>query len=231
MKEFMTPLHSTLETPISVALTVLVLWILKNLIRDIVKATGLKELEFTKGGLKAKFDPAQFSKEAYDKQGMGEPSPEDVKEVGTLVNSFSPFLVGRRLMWIDDHPENNLLERTALVKWGVSVQTRRTTDEAMTELRDNKNSPFDLVISDWYRDGQPEGRRLAKRLRENVPSIRVPIIYYFRKNTVTDFQGVNSKVRELGAIGATSSPRELLRWTFAELVRASLLDEKIELVA
>lgn len=55
MKEFMTPLYSTLETPISVALTVLVVWILKNLIRDIVKATGLKELEFTKGGLKAIF--------------------------------------------------------------------------------------------------------------------------------------------------------------------------------
>ncbi len=225
MSELTQPAFSALSTVLTVALAVWVVWLLKDKIRDIVKTAGVREFELTKTGVKAKFDPEIFAEEAYRKQGMGKPSPEDVKEVGAIAESFAPLIAGRRVLWVDNHPANNLLESSALVKWGVDVQMRRTTEEALTELRDDKIA-IDLVISDWYRGGREEGIRLAEQMWQSVPPVRVPIIYYFSADTPENFQKIKRKAEELSAIGATSSPRELLKWTFAELVRATVLNAK-----
>ncbi len=191
--------------------------------------TGFTEVGTTEeGGWYAKFDPEAFAKEAYRKQGMGEPSSEDVQEVATLVRSLGPFIAGRRILWIDNHPENNRLERAALAKWDVDVQTRRSTEEAMTELRDVKDTPFDLVISDWFRNRQPEGQRLAEMMRSET--MRVPILFYFSAGQRDVCNEIRDQARDLQAVGATSSPRELLRWAFAELVHASLRDTQVSCV-
>jgi CheY-like chemotaxis protein len=222
MNELLQILVSTLLTPVAIGLAVWSLWLLRGQIRELVRDTGLKKLEAY--GVKAEFSAEEFAEQAYDKQKMGSPSPEDVEEVSTLVQSFSPFVAGRRILWVDNHPENNRLEREALLGWGVDVQTRRTTEEALTELHDRKDVPFDLVISDWYRKGQPEGQRLAEIMREEA--ISLPILFYFYANTREKYTEIQDKAAALLAVGATSSPRELLRWTFAELVRASLRDRK-----
>lgn len=216
---------STLLTPITFGLAVVTAWVLRNRIRDIVKSAGITEIGVTKeGGLYTKFDPEKFAKETYHKQGMGAPSSEDVKEVATLVHSLAPLVVGRRILWVDNHPENNRLERAALITWGVEVQTRRSTEEAMTELRDAKDTPYDLVVSDWFRKRQPEGQRLGEMMHSE--SINVPILFYFSVGQPALFNEIQGKARELLAVGATSSPRELLRWVFAELVHASLRDKQ-----
>ena len=220
-------LLSILLTPLTFGLAVWTAWLLRHWIRDIVKTTGLTELGITQeGGLSAKFDPEVFATKAYHKQGMGDPSPEDVEEIATLVQSLKPFVAGRRILWVDNHPENNRLERAALVSWGIDVQARRSTEEAMKELRDVRDTPFDLVISDWFRNRQPEGQHLAEMM--HAEGIGVPILFYFTvaKDMPHLFTEIRDKARELHAVGATSSPRELLRWTFAELVRASLRDER-----
>jgi len=225
MKELMPSLTEALLTPINVALIVVTTWLLRGKVGEIIKATGLREVEITPEGVKASFDLEAFAKDAFQKQGMGIPSPEDVQEVVTLVESLRPFVSGRRILWVDNHPEDNRLERSEFVKWGVDVQTRRTTEEAMVELRDSQDARFDLVISDWYRGGQPEGQRLLELMGAAQPRIRIPIAYYFSVAGATDFQQIRARALELGAIGATSSPRELLRWVFAELVHAFLLEE------
>jgi len=228
MDELMQTLLSTLLTPIAFALAVGTAWILRHWIRDIVKMVRITEVGTTKeGGWYAKFDPEDFAKEAYHKQGMGPPSPEDVQEVATLAHSLGPFVAGRRILWVDNHPENNRLERAALAKWGVEVQTRRSTEDAMTELRDVRDTPFDLVISDWFRSRQPEGQRLAEIM--HAEGIAVPILFYFSVGEPDLFREIRDTARGLQAVGATSSPRELLRWAFAELVRASLRDKKVSL--
>ena len=226
MNEFMRTLLSTLLTPITFALAVGTAWLLRHWIRDIVTMVRVTEVGRTKeGGWYAKFDPEGFARDAYHKQGMGEPSVADVQEVATLVQSLGPFVAGRRILWVDNHPENNRLERAAMVGWGVDVQTRRNTEDAMVELRERKDSPFDLIISDWFRQRQPEGQRLAELLR--AEHIDVPILFYFSVGQPGLFTEIQAKARDLRAVGATSSPRELLRWAFAELVHAALRDDRM----
>ena len=157
------------------------------------------------------------------KNGLGSPSEEEVKEVATLVQKFSFFVTNRQILWVDNHPENNRLERAALVNWKVDVQTRRTTEEAMIELREGKDTPFDLVISDWFRNRQPEGQRLAEIMRDE--KISVPILFYCWASPDI-FNNIVDKAKTLQAVGATNNPRELFRWTFAELVHASLRDKQ-----
>lgn len=225
MKELVPFLTETLVTPINVALVVATTWLLRGQVREIIEALRLREVEITTDGFKARFDIEGFTRKAYRKQGMGIPSEEDVREVVSLVESLRPFVSGRRLLWVDNHPENNRLELDEFLKLGVDVQTRRTTEAAMEELRDNQHVRFDLVISDWYRGGQPEGARLLEQMRAAQPRIGLPVVFYFSVSGAADFQQVRARALELGAIGATSSPRELLRWVFAELVHAFLLED------
>ncbi len=229
MKELILSAVETLLTPVTVALVVMTTWVLRGKVREIIKTTGIREVEVTKDSVKATFVIEEFAKETFRKQGMNSPSSEDVQEMVTLVGTFGPFVSGRRVLWVDNHPENNRLERKELVKWGVDVQTRRTTEEAMAELRDDQDMRFDLMISDWYRGGQPEGQRLLELMSNAQPPIRVPLVYYFSAPGDAVFKQIRAKALALGAIGATSSPRELLRWVFAELVHATLLDTEVDL--
>jgi CheY-like chemotaxis protein len=228
MDEIVQTVISTLLTPVAFALTVATAWALRRWIRDIVKTLRVKSLKATAEGWEVELDLEEFAARTYRKQGMGPPSPADIAEMETLVDSFGRFVGGRRIPWVDNHPANNELEHRALVRWGVDVQTRRSTEEAVTELRDERLKPFDLVISDWFRGGKPEGQRLAELMQSEPKPVAVPIIYYFSASRSDPhlFESIRDKALGLGAVGATSSPRELLRWTFAELVRASLRDPR-----
>jgi CheY-like chemotaxis protein len=224
MDEWIKTLLPTLLTPIWIWLGVITAWGLRNKIRDIVSTTGLRTVEIP-GITTLGFDPESFAKKTYHKQKMSDPSPEDIadiRKIATLAQLLKPILAGRRILWVDNHPENNQLERQALVGWGVDVQTRRTTEEAMTELYSEKDIPFDLVISDWFRGGKEEGQRLMESMHSE--KIDVPILFYFTAPPDL-FSRIQAEARKHHAVGATSSPRELLRWTFAELVRAALRDE------
>jgi len=228
MNEWQQIVLRALLTPITVALVVAIVWLLRHQIGALVKDTGLTEMGVTREGeVRFKFDASKFAEETYRKQKLGSPSPEDVDELAILAKSFSSFVMGRRILWVDNHPENNRLERSVLVRWGVEVQTRRTTEEAPLELGAVGDAPFDLVISDWFRGRKPEGQRLAEMMRAGERS--VPIIFYFSVQGPDLLNEILDKVKALQAVGTTCSPRELLRWVFAELVRASLRDEKTTL--
>ena len=224
MDEWIKTLLPTLLTPVWIWLAIRIAWRQRNKIGEIVSRTGLNTVEIP-DILKIGFDPKAFAKQTYRKQEMNDPSPEDIediKEIATLAQSLKSLVAGRRILWVDNHPENNQTERKALVGWGVEVQTRRTTAEAMTELRDKKDRPFDLVLSDWFRDGKEEGLQLLGTMRSE--KIDVPILFYFIASS-DEFRKIVAEASEHHAVGATSSPRELLRWTFAELMRAALRDE------
>ncbi|MBY5921638.1 winged helix-turn-helix domain-containing protein [Ferrimonas balearica] len=70
-----------------------------------------------------------------------------------------------RILWVDDHPDNNLSERRALQRQRVAVYTTTSSHEAIMLL---DLYHYDLIISDMGRAGDPlAGLKLVKTLRES----------------------------------------------------------------
>jgi CheY-like chemotaxis protein len=67
-------------------------------------------------------------------------------------------LLGRaRILWADDHPENNTPVVELLRRFGASVETPRSNAEALALLRASR---YDVVISDVARDNEGPGSDL-----------------------------------------------------------------------
>ncbi|EPE93851.1 hypothetical protein [Rhizobium grahamii] len=63
-----------------------------------------------------------------------------------------PAISGARVLWVDQDPGNNVIERGVLENMGITVQLALSTSEAQTFLRADN---YDLVISNGYRDEKP----------------------------------------------------------------------------
>ena len=164
--------------------------------------------------------------DAYEKQGLGPPSADDLRKIREVAAHLAPLAAGRRVLWVDDNPSNNQIERATFRDWRIEVQTRRDTDDALDELRDHRE-PYDLVISDWARDGEPPepdgapaGLRLIERMRDE--NIAVPVLYYHGYVDRDELDRRRSAARDASALGATGSPGELFRLALLELARISL---------
>lgn len=87
-------------------------------------------------------------------------SPPSVAPVSALADepgdasATVPTLYGASVLWIDDNPENNRSELAQLEEGGVRVATATTLDGALRLWR--VQGPFDLVISDVARHGDPD---------------------------------------------------------------------------
>jgi CheY-like chemotaxis protein len=133
----------------------------------------------------------------------------DVERLGT---SLAALPDAKRILWVDDRPENNAAERAALARLQLEVQTRRSTAEAIAAL-EGDDEPYDLVISDWGRAGEgrlwPAGLRLLQRMRER--DLRTPVVFYYdvRPEPVEALR--RSVALGAGAAGATFRPDDLLQ--------------------
>lgn len=163
---------------------------------------------------------------AHRKQTGEHPSNEDRREIRTISRHLGMFVAGSRVLWVDDNPDHNISERRALGELRVQVDTCISTEEAMNALL--ADGRYDLILSDWTRvpqkrAGLSEGLRLLRAMRRE--SIFTPLIFYTgwhpRAETLNTRR---SKALAVGATGVTASPRELLRWSIAELVRSAALN-------
>jgi CheY-like chemotaxis protein len=159
-----------------------------------------------------------------------EPSREDREEIRSIGETFGRVVAGRRVLWVDDHPENNVVERAALEVLGVAVETETTTPDGLRAL---ESGTFDLVISDWVRGQQKknapsEGMRLLLDMRQAHTFI--PMIFYCGWLSDDQLADRRSQVARAGGSGLTAAPRELLRWTIGELVRCAAFDPKAPFV-
>lgn len=86
-----------------------------------------------------------------------------------------PTLVGLRLLWVDDHPENNFNLRRILDDLGVHITIALNNDEGLNAV---KRNDFDVIISDFGRGAPPSenGGDLAKKLVEL--GYKVPFLIY-----------------------------------------------------
>jgi CheY-like chemotaxis protein len=125
------------------------------------------------------------------------------------VELSSQARITRRVLWVDDQPENNVFEIAKLKKEGIEVVEARSTTEAMRLIISGRE-PFGLVITDIGRreDGEYRakgGLLLIQNIRraglQNLPVVVYASTRYLDPN--------RDEVREAGANGATASPLEL----------------------
>lgn len=113
-----------------------------------------------------------------------------------------------QILWVDDHPENNLNERRMFRQLKTDVDIAKDTDEALEIL---KKASYQLVISDIARDGDAiAGLKFLERFRK-VDKI-TPVIFYI--GVIDPDKGL-----PLQAFGITNRPDELLQLTLDALER------------
>jgi CheY-like chemotaxis protein len=111
-------------------------------------------------------------------------------------------LSGRKVLWVDDHPENNALEVQSLNSLGIEVTVAESTADAMRALQGNE---FDVVISDMARhDDDQAGYALLEKIRMLRPT--TPLIIYSSSHTADQARSIVSS----GAYGSTSKASELV---------------------
>lgn len=120
------------------------------------------------------------------------------------ISSSSAQFQGKRVLWVDDYPENNDHFRTLLEQQGVSFTLALTTEQGMKNLTSAK---YDLVISDMGRgpDGQA-GIHLLQQMRE--AKMHVPTIIFASRGAIAMY---GEETKRLGAQYATASGNILLQ--------------------
>lgn len=128
---------------------------------------------------------------------------------------IADVLQGAHILWVDDHPENNIAERKILDSFGMSVDIARSTNEAILKLTQEKSDTgqrYDVIISDMGRGlKRDEGKQFLTRIRRDH-KIDVPVIYYVGKYNPKD--GVPPY-----AFGMTNRPEQLLLYIMDALER------------
>lgn len=116
----------------------------------------------------------------------------------------------KRLLWVDDRPENNVFERQAFEQLGLSFTLALSTSEALELLRTNK---YAAIISDMGRkEGPREGYKLLDAVRQS--SDNTPFFIYAGSNLPEHKREAASH----DAQGSTNDARELF-----EMVTAAVL--------
>lgn len=106
------------------------------------------------------------------------------------------------ILWVDDHPENNVNERTILEHYGLQFSLALNTEQALKLMNDNK---FSLIISDMGRkEGNHEGYVLLEQIRELDKNI--PFIIYAGSNSSEHIK----QTIEKGGQGCTNDLSELI---------------------
>lgn len=119
-------------------------------------------------------------------------------------------LRGARVLWVDDHPENNAWERELLRSLGVVVVPVESTRSALACL---EAEPFDVVLSDINRDHESDnGIDGAMQIHRMVPTL--PIVFYTQNLT-------SPRILE-PASGITTEPNELIHLILDRLERVRI---------
>jgi CheY-like chemotaxis protein len=114
----------------------------------------------------------------------------------------------RRVLWVDDHPENNAYEVAALRRRGVEIIDAKTTRQAESIL--NSGQPVDAVITDMGReeeDGFKPDAGLELIGKVTGPGAGIPAIVYTSAQALSR---TRDSAMAAGATGATSSGTQLL---------------------
>lgn len=115
-----------------------------------------------------------------------------------------------RILWIDDQPSGNVLERQCLNALGAHVHSVESSKSARESLRVEQ---FDVILSDIARGDSPSaGLDLLTELCARAK--KVPVIFYIGR--------IQDRGVPPGAFGITARPDELLHLCMDALERRRL---------
>ncbi len=118
----------------------------------------------------------------------------------------------KRVLWVDDQPDNNRHELAALAKLQVEVVSVHSTAEALERL-DADEDGFDLVVSDWDRPEPLDGAASAGLKLLGVLAARPrrpPVIFYHAEFAPALRAARRETLLRAGAFGEAVRPGELL---------------------
>ena len=108
----------------------------------------------------------------------------------------------RRILWVDDRPDNNTYERQVFESLGLTFDLALSTDEALERL---SSSRYGAIISDMgRREGPREGYRLLDAVRTS--DTITPFFIYAGSNAPAH----KREAAEHGAQGSTNRANELV---------------------
>ena len=108
----------------------------------------------------------------------------------------------RRILWVDDRPDNNTYERQVFESLGLTFDLALSTDEALERL---SRSRYGAIISDMgRREGPREGYRLLDAVRAS--DTITPVFIYAGANAPEH----KREAAEHGAQGSTNRANELV---------------------
>jgi CheY-like chemotaxis protein len=129
------------------------------------------------------------------------------------------------VLWVDDHPGNNVNEMAALYAMQIDIETATSTEQALALV--DSGIFFDLIVTDWNRSpqhhaGTPEGLRLLKEL--SCRRISASVLVYHGAFAPSAVKFRDAKARAAGAKGATPYPNVLLKWCVDALQQSPVPD-------
>lgn len=172
------------------------IWALVKVLPNLLEL--LPRLKIFKGlGVELEF-AVEDLKQASQRQGI-ELQPGSASALSQRLNRTAEILVGMRILWVDDQPNNNIAEQALLRRFGVKFATAKTTNDALKLL---VQTSYNAVITDMSRpEGNTAGLDLLKKAREAKDD--TPFIVY----TGADQR---DKDRPAGLFGTTNRPDELV---------------------
>ncbi|KQP15050.1 toll/interleukin-1 receptor domain-containing protein [Pseudorhodoferax sp. Leaf267] len=119
----------------------------------------------------------------------------------------------KRVLWVDDRPDNNRGEMAVLAKLQIEVVAVRSTAEAMARIDADAaaGERFDLVLTDWSRadDAEPAALTLLQALRAERHTM--PVVVYHGEFRPERRAAVAARCTAAGALGEAVVPTELMR--------------------
>ena len=117
----------------------------------------------------------------------------------------APDAIGR-VLWVDDHPQNNIYEKRFFEDHRIAVHTVTGSVDAFRLLA---MYDYDVVISDMGRgEDRLAGLRLAEQMRERGDKTPL-IIYTLRPDGAAAQKAQRELVAEAGAQGVAVTPQEV----------------------
>jgi len=117
----------------------------------------------------------------------------------------APDAIGR-VLWVDDHPQNNIYEERLFEERRIAVHTVTSSGDALRLLSMNH---YDVVISDMGRgEDRLAGVRLVEEMRAGGNDTPF-VIYTVRPKSVEQQTAQRNLVAEAGAQGVAVTPQEI----------------------
>ena len=152
------------------------------------------------------------STEPFDEQTPSAEKTQNAIEIASQITSSQTVqrIAGKKVLWVDDHPDNNIYPKRALEALGIQFAISTSTDDALAHI---KATNYDAIISDMGRGTDTHaGFTLLDKLKAERNSQMPPfIIYAARQN--------NEDTIQRGGFGSTNKAQELFQLVIEALMK------------